>query len=98
MENERLYLDPNLSLSNLASRIGASSNHVSQTLNETLGVSFFDYINRWRVEDAKQEILSGEQSVLNIALAVGFNTSSSFYKAFKNETGKTPRDFRNSSN
>lgn len=98
MENERLHLDPNLSLSKLASRIGASSNHVSQTLNETLGVSFFDYINRWRVEDAKQEILSGEQSVLNIALAVGFNTSSSFYKAFKNETGKTPRDFRNSSN
>jgi AraC-like DNA-binding protein len=98
MENERLHLDPNLSLSKLASRIGASSNHVSQTLNETLGVSFFDYINRWRVEDAKQEILSGEQSVLNISLAVGFNTSSSFYKAFKNETGKTPRDFRNSSN
>lgn len=98
MENERLHLDPNLSLSKLASRIGASSNHVSQTLNETLGVSFFDYINRWRIEDAKQEILSGKQSVLNIALAVGFNTSSSFYKAFKNETGKTPRDFRNSSN
>lgn len=98
MKNECLHLDPNLSLSKLAGHIGASSNHVSQTLNETLGLSFFDYINRWRIEGAKQEILAGEKPVLNIALAMGFNTSSSFYKAFKKETGKTPRDFRKSSN
>lgn len=98
MKNESLHLDPNLSLSKLAGHIGASSNHVSQTLNETMGMSFFDYVNRWRIETAQPEIVLGEKSVLNIALAAGFNTSSSFYKAFKNETGKTPRDFRNSSN
>lgn len=96
MQNERLYLDPNLSLSKLASHIGASANHVSQTLNETLGMSFFDYVNRWRIEASKQRIALGKKSVLNIALDVGFNTSSSFYKAFKKETGKTPRGFRNS--
>lgn len=97
MKKESLHLDPNLSLSKLAAHIGASSNHVSQTLNGTLGMSFFDYVNRWRIEDAKPDIVLGEKSVLNIALAAGFNTSSSFYKAFKNETGQTPRDFRNSS-
>lgn len=94
MKNESLHRDPNLSLSKLAGSIGASSNHVSQTLNETLGMSFFDYINQWRIEDAKREIILAEDSILNIALAVGFNTSSSFYKAFKKETGKTPRGFR----
>lgn len=96
MQNDRLHLDPNLSLSKLASHIGASSNHVSQTLNGTLGMSFFDYVNRWRVEASKQKIILGEESVLTIALSVGFNTSSSFYKAFKKETGNTPRGFRNS--
>ena len=80
----------------LSRNIGASSNHVSQTLNETLGMSFFDYVNQRRIEDAKPEIILGEKTILNIALAVGFNTSSSFYKAFKKGTGKTPRDFRNS--
>lgn len=96
MQNERLYLDPNLSLSKLASHVGATANHVSQTLNETLGISFFDYINHWRIEVAKQKIVLGEASVLTIALSVGFNTSSSFYKAFKKETGKTPRGYRTS--
>lgn len=97
MKNENLYRDANLSLSKLATKIGASSNHVSQTLNETLGMSFFDYVNQWRIEEAKLEIVRAEDSVLNIALAVGFNTSSSFYKAFKKETGETPRGFRSSS-
>jgi len=96
MKNEGLHRDSNLSLSKLAANIGASPNHVSQTLNETLGMSFFDYVNRWRIEDAKRKIVLAEDSVLNIALAVGFNTSSSFYKAFKKETGKTPRGFRSS--
>lgn len=97
MKNEGLHRDPNLSLSKLAANIGASSNHVSQTLNETLGMSFFDYVNQWRIEDAKKEIVRAEDSILNIALAVGFNTSSSFYKAFKKETGKTPLGFRSAS-
>ncbi len=94
MQSERLYLDPNLSLSRLASQIRTSTNHVSQTLNETLGMSFFDYINHWRIEESKQKIIQGNESILAIALSVGFNTSSSFYKAFKKETGKTPRGFR----
>jgi len=94
MESDRLYLDPNLSLSKLAKHIGASSNHVSQTLNGTLGLSFFDHVNRERIEHAKPEVLSGEKTILNVALEAGFNTSSSFYKAFKAETGLTPRAYR----
>lgn len=94
MRNDKLFLDSNLSLPKLANHIRASANHVSQTLNEKLGMSFFDYVNKWRIEEAKPKILLGEDTVLNIALATGFNSSSSFYKAFKKETGKTPRSYR----
>ncbi|MEL6680321.1 MAG: helix-turn-helix transcriptional regulator, partial [Pseudomonadota bacterium] len=94
MEREKLYADPNLSLAVLSKRIGVSQNYVSQTLNETLGTTFFDYVNRLRVQAALDPIRSGEDTVLAIAYAVGFNSRSSFYKAFKKETGHTPSSFK----
>ncbi|MEL6600370.1 MAG: AraC family transcriptional regulator [Pseudomonadota bacterium] len=94
MDREKLYADPNLSLATLSKRIGVSQNYVSQTLNETLGTTFFDYVNRLRVEAALDPIRSGEDTVLAIAYAVGFNSRSSFYKAFKKETGHTPSSFK----
>lgn len=94
MENDLLYRDPNLSLWGLANRIGATSNHVSQTLNETLAESFFDHVNKWRVRDAIEQLTTTDQSILAIAYAVGFNSRSPFYKAFKRETGMTPTELR----
>jgi AraC-like DNA-binding protein len=94
MSRGELYLDPSLSLTKLADHIGASPNHVSQTLNQTLKKSFFDYINHWRIKASKEKVRSGDDDVLTIALSVGFNANSSFYKAFKKETGQTPRAFR----
>ncbi|QNL19296.1 helix-turn-helix transcriptional regulator [Hyphobacterium sp. CCMP332] len=94
METEKLYLDPGLSLQKLARHVTTPPNLVSQTLNEQLGMTFFDFVAQWRVEDAKSRILAGDDSVLNIALDVGFNSRSTFYKAFKRETGQTPKEFR----
>lgn len=94
MSNEQLYLDSNLSLQKLANHLAISPNYISQTLNETLCTNFFDFINKWRIEAAKPKILANQDSVLNVALEVGFNARSSFYKAFKQETGKTPSEFR----
>ncbi|WP_394694033.1 helix-turn-helix domain-containing protein [Hyphobacterium sp.] len=94
MEAEKLYLDSGLSLQKLARHVTTPPNLVSQTLNEQLGLTFFDFVARWRVEDAKSRILEGRDSVLNIALEVGFNSRSTFYKAFKRETGQTPKEFR----
>ncbi|WND02010.1 helix-turn-helix transcriptional regulator [Temperatibacter marinus] len=96
MQKDQLYLDSTITLSKLAAHIGVSTNHVSQTLNETMSMNFFDYINQWRIEEAKPILLTGDVSILNIALAVGYNSSSSFYKAFKKETGKTPKSYRSS--
>jgi AraC-like DNA-binding protein len=94
MAREQLYLDPALSLHKLARHLAVSPNHVSQTLNETIGASFFDYVNGWRVRAAEPQIIEGRETVLAIALGVGFNTRSSFYKTFRRVTGQTPGAFR----
>ncbi|MFY0596682.1 MAG: helix-turn-helix transcriptional regulator [Cognatishimia sp.] len=94
MRDDALYLDPSLSLQKLSRHIGALPNQVSQTLNQEIGVSFFDYVARWRVEASKPLIAAGDTSVLTVALEVGFNSRSTFYKAFKRETEMTPKAYR----
>jgi AraC-like DNA-binding protein len=97
MERERLYLRPDLTLPELAQHLGCSVNHLSQAINSGFGMSFFDYLNRHRVA-AAIELLSrgaGESAtVLGVALQVGFNSTSTFYVAFKKVTGKTPAQYR----
>ncbi len=99
MKVDELYLDPNLTLPMLAEIIGCSVNHLSQVINAGFGVSFFDYLNRHRVQHA-QKLLgqSGEhnQAILNIAFSVGFNSNSAFYAAFKKHSGMTPAQYRRS--
>lgn len=94
MQTNKLYLAPNLSLGMLSSHIGVPANYVSQTLNAFIGMSFFDYINRERVLHTQSELIETNDTVLNIAINTGFNSRSSFYKAFKRETGLTPIAYR----
>ncbi|WP_299692191.1 AraC family transcriptional regulator [uncultured Tateyamaria sp.] len=94
MEVDHLHRDPNLSLWALARHIGASSNYISQTLNEEIGESFFDFVNGYRVTEAKTLLETTDKSVLTITYDVGFNARSSFYNAFKRLTGETPSSFR----
>lgn len=92
--DEELYLDPALTLYKLAEHLGVSAQYLSQTLNQTLQQSFYDYINEARIAAAKQQLQQTEDSVLSIAMGVGFNARSSFYKAFKHSTGLTPAKYR----
>ncbi len=94
MQAEELHLDPNLSLTRLSRRVGATPNLVSQTLNDTLGRTFFDYVNDRRIDAAIGWLRETDRSVLDIAIAAGFNSRSTFYKAFKARTGLTPQDYR----
>lgn len=94
MLTDRLYLQPGLSLTSLATHLGIQPNYLSQTLNETLQLSFFDYVNGHRIEAAKPMMVDGNAPILDIAYAVGFNARSSFYTAFKRVTGKTPGQYR----
>lgn len=94
MHSELLYLDEALTLYKLAQHLAVPAHYLSQTLNQTLQMSFFEYVNQARVEAAKQKLRQSDESVLTIALSVGFNARSSFYKAFKANTGQTPAEFR----
>ena len=96
MQEDSLYLDPNLSLQKLSQHVGALPNQVSQTLNQEIGACFFDYVARWRIEASKPLITVADASVLTVAMDVGFNSRSAFYKAFKRETGLTPKGYRTS--
>lgn len=91
---QALYLNPALTLYQLADHICVPAQYLSQTLNQTLGLSFYDFINAARIEAAKQQLAQTEDSILSIAMAVGFNARSSFYKAFKTSTGMTPVMYR----
>jgi len=94
MEQDGLYRDPNLTLGMLAQHVGVSLNYVSQTLNQNLGQSFFEFVNSWRIKEAMPLVAKGEATILAIAYEVGFNSRSSFYSAFKRETGQTPTSYK----
>ncbi|MEL7369813.1 MAG: helix-turn-helix transcriptional regulator [Myxococcota bacterium] len=97
MIKERLFLNPDLNLADLAGRLGSTRNHVSQALNGALGETFFDYINRHRIEEAKLHLVDGKKTVVEISNEVGFHARSSFYKAFKKTVGMTPSAYRKQS-
>jgi len=94
MITDLLHRDPNLSLWTLARHIGASPNYISQTLNENIGDSFFDFVNSYRIGDAQMLLRETDHTVLTITYDVGFNSRSSFYTAFKKVTGQTPTGYR----
>jgi len=98
MEKEKPYLNNELRLDSLADLLNISRNQTSQIINEQFNLSFFDFINRYRVEDATQLLIEPQEenlNITNIAYSVGFNNRASFYKAFRKFTNKTPSDFLN---
>ncbi|TBR41399.1 AraC family transcriptional regulator [Marinomonas agarivorans] len=94
MQADKLYLDPNLSLGDLAKAVSEPANYVSQTLNGRLGSTFFDFINTQRIQEALLLLPMQNKTILDIAYEVGFNSRSSFYKAFKREIGLTPTVYK----
>jgi len=96
IDKEKVYLDPELSLTTLAGRLGINRSYLSQIINEYLGMSFVEYINRFRLEHAKQVLLTLRNrkiNILTLSLDVGFNSKASFYRLFKVATGSSPYEF-----
>lgn len=95
MEKDKIYLDENLSLSGLAEILDLTPHQLSEFINLHMGKNFNVFINSFRVAESKK-ILSGTDriSILDAAFASGFNSKTSFYSAFSEATGMTPKDFR----
>lgn len=97
MNKEKPYLDSELSLQKLSSLLAISPHHLSQVLNENMEQSFFDFVNSYRIEEAKKLLLSPKSellTILAIAEESGFNSKSAFNTAFKKFTGLTPSEFK----
>lgn len=96
MREQKPHLDPMLTLPVLARKAAIPPRYLSQILNESLNQSFFDYVNRRRIEEAKRMLMEGRdqgKSILEVLLEAGFNSKSVFNTAFKRYTGMTPTDF-----
>jgi AraC-like DNA-binding protein len=99
IENNKPYLEGNITLSGLAQEVGCSANHLSQVINSVFAQTFFDFINSYRIKEAKQLLLSEastDMTILSVALESGFNSKSAFYTAFKKEVGMTPTAYKKS--
>ncbi|MFP2996900.1 AraC family transcriptional regulator [Spongiivirga sp. MCCC 1A20706] len=93
---EKIHLEQTLTLSSLASMLKASSNNVSWFLNNVYQTSFYDYINELRVREFIKKIENNEhkkQTLLALSMEVGFNSKSTFNKAFKTIVKVTPSNY-----
>ncbi|MBO0324192.1 AraC family transcriptional regulator [Muricauda sp. CAU 1633] len=94
MEEMKPYLQSEFRLDDLAENLNVSRHHCSQVINEHFDSTFFNFINKYRIEEAK-EMLENNQSltISDVMYACGFNNRVSFYNAFKKFTGTTPKSF-----
>ena len=96
MEEKKLYLQPQLKLTDLVGLLNSNRNYVYQAINVNMGISFSEYVNNMRVEYAKQLIKDKPESSFNdISVKSGFASSVSFYRNFKHFTGLSPQEYRN---
>jgi len=101
INSNQLFLDPDLSLHNVAQAVKLSDRIVSQSIKQNVGLSFSDYINIKRIDYAKEVLRTttkSEKNVLEILYEAGFNSKSVFNTQFKKHTGQSPTDFRNMNN
>lgn len=95
MQTQQLHKQENISLATLASAMDMNGHQLSQLLNKHLHTNFNNYLKSYRIEEAKKLLIhSHEQSITDIGFDIGFNSTSTFYKAFRDATGLAPGQFR----
>ncbi|HEX8576273.1 MAG TPA: helix-turn-helix domain-containing protein [Flavobacterium sp.] len=97
MENEKPFLDSELTLVKLASMMNISLHQLSYLINTGFNENFYQFVNRYRIEEAKRMILDKKMTHLNfqgIAIEVGFNSKTVFNNTFKKCTGQTPSEYK----
>jgi tetratricopeptide (TPR) repeat protein len=96
MKEEKIYLDENITLADVALRLKTNTSYLSRLVNDHYQVNFSSFINKFRIEEAKELIRNNRQETLSfegISRNSGFRSRSSFNQAFKSITGMTPSQF-----
>jgi AraC-like DNA-binding protein len=97
MSDEQPQNDADLTLQQLADRLAVSPHNLSEVINARVGTTFHDFVNGYRVEEARRRLVdpaTAHLTILAIALESGFRSKSTFNKVFKRFTGVTPSEFR----
>lgn len=98
MTDNKLFLEPSLSLKELSDKVKIPQHHITQTLNTYAKQSFYDYVNTYRVKLFIEKLKKGDSdnfSLLGIAFDCGFNSKSSFNRIFKKHTDCSPSEYKN---
>ncbi len=97
MNEKKPFLNPSLTIQDVSNDIQIPVRDLSLLINHKLEQHFYDFINAYRIENAKdilKDVTKSKVTILEILYEVGFNSKSSFNSAFKKHTGFTPTDFR----
>ena len=97
MEDDELYRSGELTLEELAGKVAVTPHELSQLINEACGVNFQEYLNGYRVDALKTSLRDprhADATILELALAAGFNSKSALNRVFKKHAGMTPSEFR----
>jgi AraC-like DNA-binding protein len=96
METNKPYLKSDLKISELADSLSVPYYHLSQLINDEFAVNFYDFVNKYRVEEAKKLLIEDTRNfkILAIAYEVGFNSKATFNRVFKKVTELTPSEFK----
>lgn len=100
MKTEKPHLTPSLTINHLSEKLEIHPKHLSQLINEKYQQNFFDFINSYRVEEAKKYLSKKSQNNFNISQVlyeVGFNSKATFNRAFTKHVGMSPREFKRQS-
>jgi AraC-like DNA-binding protein len=95
MKSQKCFLDGELTLTDLANRIGVTNNQLSQVINVGARIGFADYVNNYRIKHAVELLKekNKKHSIIDIALESGFNSKTPFYNAFKKNLKMSPSQF-----
>jgi AraC-like DNA-binding protein len=97
-KKEKPFLNPELSMTMLADYLKVPKHHLTEVMNANMGMNFFQYVNKYRVEAVKEMLADPKNhfSVEAVGYECGFSSKSSFFTVFKNLTGKTPSEYKKS--
>jgi AraC-like DNA-binding protein len=99
IQSEKLYQNPELSLTEIAKKLESNSSIISRAINQGFAMNFNDFINNYRIEAVKEMFQNGEHkksTLIGIAYDCGFNSKATFNRAFKKNTNFSPKEYLNS--